>query len=45
MKKKSEKLKLVKSKDLRVYKDNARPAVFEDKRRKEKHKKKIEIDD
>lgn len=41
MKKKSEKLKIVKSKDLRVYKDNMRPTVFEDKRRKVKHKGKL----
>lgn len=31
----------MKSSDLRVYKDNSRPVVFEDKRFKEKHKKKL----
>lgn len=39
--KKSKKLNIIKCKDLRVYKDNARPTVFDDKRRKEKHKGKI----
>lgn len=34
------KLQMMKSSDLRVYKDNCRPAVFEDKRRKEKHNNK-----
>ena len=33
--------KMMKSSDLRVYKDNCRPVVFEDKRRKVKYKKKI----
>lgn len=37
---KNKKLKIVKCKDLRVYKDNARPVVFKDKRRSEKYKKK-----
>lgn len=40
-KNKIKKLNIVKCKDLRVYKDNARPTVFEDKRRKNKHKKNI----
>ena len=39
--KKLKKAKMMKSSDLRAYKDNCRPAVFDDKRRKEKHKKKI----
>ena len=38
---KLKKVKMMKSSDLRVYKDSCRPAVFDDKRRKEKHKKKI----
>ena len=38
---KMKKVKMMKSSDLRVYKDNCRPAVFDDKRRKVKHKKKI----
>ena len=38
---KLKKAKMMKSSDLRVYKDNCRPAVFDDKRRKEKHKKKF----
>lgn len=35
------KLKMMKNSELRVYKDNSRPVVFEDKRYKEKHKKKL----
>ena len=38
---KLKKVKMMKSSDLRVYKDSCRPVVFDDKRRKEKHKKKI----
>lgn len=42
MKKKNvKKLNMMKCKDLRIYKDNARPTVFDDKRRKVKHKNKI----
>lgn len=32
---------MMKNSELRVYKDNSRPVVFEDKRYKEKHKKKL----
>lgn len=32
------KVKIMKSSDLRVYKDSCRPVVFDDKRWKEKHK-------
>lgn len=42
MKKKNEKIRLVKNKEARVHKSNMRPCVFEDKRRKEKYKEKIE---
>ena len=35
------KLKMMKNCELRVYKDNSRPLVFDDKRYKEKHKKRI----
>ena len=35
------KLKMMKSSELRVYKDNSRPVVFDDKRFKEKHKKRL----
>ena len=38
---KLKKAKMMKSSDLRVYKDNCRPAVFDDKRWKEKHKKRV----
>lgn len=38
---KMKKLKMMKSRELRVYKDNSRPTVFDDKRRKEKHKRKM----
>ena len=38
---KTKKMKMMKSSDLRVYKDNSRPVIFDDKRRKEKHKKQI----
>ena len=38
---KLKKAKMMKNSDLRVYKDNCRPTVFDDKRRKEKHKKKV----
>lgn len=42
MKKKNDKkINMMKCKDLRVFKDNARPTVFDDKRRKIKHKSKM----
>ena len=41
MKNKREKLNIVKCKDLRVYKDNMRPTVFKDKRKRVKHKKSL----
>ena len=40
-KEKTKKAKMMKSSELRVYKDNCRPVVFDDKRRKEKHKKRL----
>ena len=40
-KNKKEKLRKVKCADLRVYKDNMRPTVFKDKKRREKHKQSL----
>lgn len=45
MKKKNRKIDMMKCEDLRVFKDNARPVIFEDKRKKDKHKKNWKYED